>query len=720
MKKIGILTSGGDSPGMNPAIRAVVRTAISAGKEVVGIMGGYQGILDQRFKPLLWHDVGSIIQRGGTIIGTGRYPAFWEKAIRKKAVDILKSNGIEGLVVIGGDGSFTGALALWEDFQFPVVGIPGTIDNDIWGTDFSLGTDTALNLGVEALDRLRDTAEAHKRVFVVEMFGNQSGYLVTLCGLAAGAVHILVPERPVGAQDLDALAEKISSWYSKAVNQANWDEMPRNAIIVIAEGAKLAHLPTERLDNKLNKIRDVQYRLEKKLRPVGGDCRITVLGHTQRGGSPSAFERILGTRLGAEAVKVLEKEKEAYMVGIKGNKLEKTPLKDVIRETRRLQEYPHENQVLKELIALQDTLSETNPPLPKKPGSKKLLILTSGADAPGMNMGIRAVARLARRKGWQSFGVRHGFSSLLSGKAETFRELDWEDVHMGKMVLEGSFLGNERRKDIKEEDVQQIWKAVHDQEIDALVVFGGIHSFEACHKLSQAPGYKPIMFLPATISNNIPGTDMCIGADTGLNNLVTVLDKSRDTGTALQRVLVVETMGRNCGWLAIHAALAGGAEAVFDKETGVSLGQLEQVTTYLKKAFNRPGKAAQKSAVIILNERAGELFSARTIADILAQETGHEARVVNPGQMQRGGPPSAFDRVLSCYLAGRAVEELERAFEAGDKGAFVIGWNDGKVSARRLDGLVQEFAPDGEGILYNRAKEDHELLRRLSERPDEG
>jgi 6-phosphofructokinase 1 len=718
IKKIGILTSGGDSPGMNPAIRAAVRTAIFKGIEVVGIIGGYQGILNRKFKPLQWHDMGRIIQRGGTILGTGRYPEFQELSTRQKAVEILKSEGMDGLIVIGGDGSFRGAKALWDDFHYPVVGIPGTIDNDIWGTDFSLGTDTALNLGVQALDRLRDTAESHKRVFVVEMFGNQSGYLVTLCGLAAGAAHILVPEKPVVEGDLDDLADRIKKWYSQAVNQSVWDELPRNAIIVIAEGAKLGHLPGERLDNNLMKVRDIHGRLEKKLNEVGGDCRVAVLGHTQRGGSPSSFDRILGARLGAKAVEVLIQEKGAFMVGVKGRNLVTRRLDDVLENTKRLQEHPHENKELKMLVELQNSLSEVDPPLPANPGSKKLLILTSGADAPGMNMGIRAVVRFACRKGWKCFGAFNGFSSLLNGGMEGIQELDWEDVHMGKMVLGGSFLGTERRKEIQEADVEQVWQVIDSKGIDGLVIFGGIHSFQACYQLNSYPGRKPIAFIPATISNNIPGTDMCIGADTGLNNIVTVLDKAKDTGTALQRILVVQTMGRSCGWLAIHAALAGGAEAVFDKETGVSLDKLEHVTGYLKKAFSRHGMEAQKTGVIILNERAGEIFSAGTIADILAYETKHEARVVNPGQMQRGGPPSAFDRVLACYFGNQAVEELERVFQENDNEAFVVGWNDGHTTVNRLNSLHKISGEDLEGMLYPRATSDHELLKRLSERPD--
>lgn len=716
LEKIAVLTSGGDCPGMNPAIRAVARAAISKGIRVVGVYDGYQGILERRFKNLEWHHVARIIQRGGTILRTARFPEFKEEEVRREAVRVLKEEGIDGLVVIGGDGSLTGAKVLWEGFGFPVIGIPATIDNDIWGTDFSLGTDTALNLGVQALDRLRDTAESHKRVFVVEMFGNQSGYLVVLCGLAAGATHLLVPERPVSEVDLEKLSDRIKWWYVKAGENSNWDEMPRNAMIVISEGAKFLHLPGEPKDNSLKKVMEVRDRLENKLSQVGGDCRVAVLGHTQRGGSPSAFDRILGAKLGAEAVRVLEETKGGYMVGLSGNAFKATRLEEVLSNTLSIQKEPTQNEKLKELIDLQGSIGEATPELPPKEGPN-ILILTSGADAPGMNMAARAVVRRACRYGWQCFGVDHGFSPLMEGRAGDIFELEWEDVHTGKMVLGGSFLGSKRTEEMSERDLEQVWETINARNISGVVVLGGSHAFSLCQKLMASPQRKPLVFVPATISNNLPGTDMSIGADTCLNTLVSVLDKCKDTGTALKRIQVVQTMGRINGWLAIHTALAGGAETVFDMETGVSLKKLKKVARYLKEAYNRREGEAQKTGIVLLNERAGEIFSAETIRDILAREVEQEVRIVNPGQMQRGGLPSAFDRILGSRLGIEAVEQLRRAFSAKSHSAVLVGWENGESVTHSLEELFQKFNPTIEGIPYLKAERDHELLRILSERP---
>lgn len=715
-EKIAVLTSGGDCPGMNPAIRAVTRAAISKGMKVVGIYDGYQGILERRFKNLEWHHVARIIQRGGTILRTARFLEFKEKKVRKKAIDILREEGIDGLVVIGGDGSLTGAKKLWDEFGFPIVGIPATIDNDIWGTDFSLGTDTALNLGVQALDRLRDTAESHKRVFVVEMFGNQSGYLVILCGLAAGATHLLVPERPVSEKDLEGLADKIQKWYVKAGENSQWDEMPRNAMVVISEGAKFLHMPEELKDKSLRKVTEVQDRLERKLSLVGGDCRVVVLGHTQRGGSPSAFDRILGTKLGAEAVRALVDTKGGYMVGLSGNTFQSTRLEDVLANTWSIQKEPTQNEKLKKLIHLQGSIGEVTPGLPPQNGPK-ILVLTSGADAPGMNMAVRAAVRRACRNGWQCFGVDRGFSPLLEGRADDIFELGWEAVHTGKMVLGGSFLGSKRTERMSEGEMEEVWKTINAKDISGVVVLGGSHAFALCQKLMASSQRKPLVFIPATISNNLPGTDMSIGADTCLNSLVSVLDKCKDTGTALKRIQVVQTMGRINGWLAINAALAGGAEAVFDTETGISLKKLKRVARYLKKAYERPGKEAQKTGIVLLNERAGEIFSAETIRDVLACEVGEEARIVNPGQMQRGGLPSAFDRTLGSLLGIGAVEQLEKAFSAKSHSAVLVGWESGEVVTHSLEELFKKFNPSREGIKYSKAGRDHELLRILSEKP---
>lgn len=286
IRRIGVLTSGGDSPGMNPCIRAVVRCALDRGMEVWGIRRGYAGLMANDFCPLGARDVGGIIQRGGTILFSSRAPEFRTEAGQRQALRNLYQNGIEGLVTIGGNGTLSGALALHRR-GYPVMGISSTIDNDIYGADPSIGVDTALNTILQAVDKIRDTASSHQRVFLVEVMGRNRGYLALMSGIAAGAEVILIPEVET---TLEEVAQTIADAYVRGKSFA---------VIIIAEGAKL-------------KIGEVARYLEEK--DVGYEVRVTMLGHVQRGGTASAFDRILATRLGAAAVEALASGESGKMV----------------------------------------------------------------------------------------------------------------------------------------------------------------------------------------------------------------------------------------------------------------------------------------------------------------------------------------------------------------------------------------------------------------------
>jgi len=301
MNRIGVLTSGGDSPGMNAAIRAVVRTGIARGVEVVGFMRGYQGIVEKDFISLESKSVGGIISRGGTILRTARSKDFREEAGRKTAVANLLDLGIEGLVVIGGDGSLTGALTLHQEFGFRVMGVPGSIDNDIAGTDFSIGFDTAVNTAVEAIDRIRDTAYSHDRVFVVEVMGRSNGFIALEAGLAAGVEAILMPEVPFSLNDV---VEQL---------QAGAKRGKKSSIIVCAEGAIEAS--------------EVYAFLTIK---TGFEVRPIVLGHMQRGGSPTAFDRVLALRLSSFATTRLLGGFTGEMAGVEGGKLVSHSLEQIL------------------------------------------------------------------------------------------------------------------------------------------------------------------------------------------------------------------------------------------------------------------------------------------------------------------------------------------------------------------------------------------------------
>lgn len=305
MRRIGVITSGGDAPGMNAAIRAVVRAGISRGSEVVGFYHGYAGIIQKESVVLTTSSVGGIITMGGTMLRTARSREFREHWGREQAVGNLHEMEIEGLVVIGGDGSLTGALALHEEFDFPVMGVPGSIDNDISGTDFSIGFDTAVNTAVEAIDRLRDTAYSHERVFVIEVMGRKNGFIAVDAGLAGGAEAILIPEVPYS---LATICQNIVDASERG---------KRSSIIVVAEGAARAE--------------DIKNFIEKK---THFEARYLVLGHMQRGGSPTAFDRVLGLRLGAFAANRLISGFRGEMAGVDGGKLVSHPLGYVLSTER--------------------------------------------------------------------------------------------------------------------------------------------------------------------------------------------------------------------------------------------------------------------------------------------------------------------------------------------------------------------------------------------------
>jgi 6-phosphofructokinase 1 len=299
MKRIGVLTSGGDAPGMNAAIRAVVRTAIYNGLEVYGIMRGYAGLIDGQFEKMNVLSVGNIIQRGGTILKTARSEEFKTPTGRKIAAQHLKKFKIEGLVVIGGDGTFRGACDLHKEWGIKIIGIPGTIDNDLYGTDYTIGFDTAVNTAVECIDKIRDTAQSLERIFFVEVMGRASGFIAFDAGIAGGAEEILIPETKT---DLKELWNKL---------KAGIDRGKLSNIILVAEGDEAGGA----LD------------IAKKIKDISGiDYRVTILGHIQRGGSPSAYDRLLASRLGVRAVECLLKGKYNIMVGDVGRKIVETPL----------------------------------------------------------------------------------------------------------------------------------------------------------------------------------------------------------------------------------------------------------------------------------------------------------------------------------------------------------------------------------------------------------
>jgi len=323
IKKIGVLTSGGDAPGMNAAIRAVVRACSYYSIGCAGIYRGYQGLIEGDFKNLSPRHVSNIVNRGGTILKSARSKEFRTKDGRAKAYEQLKTAGIDALVLIGGDGTFTGGMVFNNEYNFPCIGIPGTIDNDIFGTNYTIGFDTALNTVIEVIDKIRDTASSHNRLFFVEVMGRDAGFIALNAGVGAGAEEILIPEEDLG---LDRLLEALKR--SKRSGKSS-------SIVVVSEGDKIGKSVFELADY-----------VEENLPQY--EVRVSVLGHMQRGGSPSCFDRVLATRLGVKAVELLLDGKTNLMVGIVNNKIETTELEKAVKGY---------HEINKELLRVSDIMS---------------------------------------------------------------------------------------------------------------------------------------------------------------------------------------------------------------------------------------------------------------------------------------------------------------------------------------------------------------------------
>ena len=323
VKRIGVLTSGGDAPGMNAAVRAVVRTAAFLKLESVAIYQGYQGLIDDKTQIMNPRSVNNIINKGGTILKSARCTEFHNTEGRKKAFETIKKHKIDSLIIIGGDGSFTGAMIFQSEFKIPVVGIPGTIDNDIFGTSHTIGYDTALNTVIDAIDKIRDTAISHNRLFFVEVMGRDAGHIALNTGIGAGAEEILIPEENMG---LERLLESLSRSEKSGKS---------SSIVVIAEGDKTG-----------KNVFDIAEYIEKNM--PNYDVRVSVLGHMQRGGRPTCFDRVLASRMGVKAVESLNEGKSNAMVGLKEDEIILTPLEKAIKG---------KSEINKDLVRVSDILS---------------------------------------------------------------------------------------------------------------------------------------------------------------------------------------------------------------------------------------------------------------------------------------------------------------------------------------------------------------------------
>ncbi len=704
-KVIGILTSGGDAPGMNAALRSVVRSAINLGAQVYAIYEGYQGMVDggKQIAAMTWDDVGGIMQRGGTAIGTARCVEFRTRAGRLKAVKNLLAVGIDHLVVIGGDGSLTGANLLRQEWaglvtelaekgeispetaaQHPnlaIVGLVGSIDNDFSGTDMTIGADSALHRITDALDQIGSTADSHQRTFIIEVMGRNCGYLALMSCLSGTAHWVFLPESPPETDDWESLmCEVIAA--GRAAGR-------RHSMIIIAEGSR------DRFGNPITSAH-LSKVLEERL---GEDARVTILGHVQRGGAPSAFDRWMSTLVGHAAAQELltnDPAAEPQVIGMRYNRVTRLPLMECVQKTQSVaeaiasQDFERAMELrggsFKEQFQIQRTLIRAlpHPPNPEK-RRLRLAILTDGAPAPGMNTAVRAAVRMAIDQGHTVLAVKNGFEGFITAELE---EYNWMSVH-GWGSTGGSKLGVSR-KDLANRDLYAIARTLEDRQIEGLLVIGGWDAYQSAYLLSSQrelfPAFNiPMICLPASIDNNLPGSELSIGADTALNSIVEVLDKIKQSAVATRRCFVVEVMGGYCGYLALMSGLSSGAEQVYMNEEGVKLSDLEADLNQMISEF-RQGK---RISLIIRNEKANPLYTANFMA-ALFEEEGHElfdVRSTILGHMQQGGNPSPFDRIQATRLATRCVDYLTKEAENRSTGGAFIGIQGGTIKIHPLEDM---------------------------------
>ncbi len=696
MKRIGVFTSGGDAQGMNAAVRAVVRTALDRGVEAYAIYEGFQGLVDggDRIRPITWNDVGGILHQGGTIIGSARCNEFRERSGRLKAVRNLLLHKIEGLVVIGGDGSLSGAEVLYDEWasltaelvssgeisqkvadqhaSILIVGIIGSIDNDMFGSDVTTGVDTALHRIIEATDAITSTAASHQRSFVVEVMGRHCGYLALMSALASGADWVLIPENPPNVDDWE---ETMCRLVHKGREAGR-----RDSLIIIAEGAQ------DRDGNPITR-EHIKHVLESRL---GEDTRITVLGHVQRGGSPSAFDRNLSTLLGTAAVEELlscEPTSKPFVMGMRGNKISRTPLGESLSITRSIADAMASKdfeeavrlrgQSFQESFRIVRTLvrSFPHPPLDDR-RRLRVAILHGGALAPGMNTAVRAAVRLGADSGHRMLGVYHGFKGLIEGNIE---ELDWMSVN-GWAGRGGADLGSNRYVP-SGSDFYAIARNLEEHKIDALLMVGGWHGYQGAVELHRQrhdfPSFDiPIICLPASISNNLPGAELSVGADTALNSIVTAVDKIKQSAVAARRTFVVEVMGHYCGYLAAMSALATGAERVYLHEESVTLADLVDDINMLTKGF-RMGK---RLGLMIRSEKAHEIYTTSFMHALFEEEGGglFDVRESILGHLQQGGAPTPFDRIMATRLATHCIKFLDEQINVSEPRSVCIGQIEGE------------------------------------------
>ncbi|KXL46685.1 hypothetical protein M433DRAFT_65305 [Acidomyces richmondensis BFW] len=705
-KRIAVMTSGGDSPGMSGAVRAVVRQTIASGCTAFAVYEGYQGLVDggDKIKEMQWEDVRGWLSEGGTLIGTARCMAFMERAGRLTAANNMIEKGIDALVICGGDGSLTGAdkfRAEWPSLMeelvstgkrtekqvepyrhLNIVGLVGSIDNDLSGTDATIGCYSSLHRICQAIDYIDATAFSHQRAFVIEVMGRHCGWLALMAGVSCGADYIFIPENPPKGDWEDEMTEIVKQHRLMG---------KRKTIVVVAEGAHdrdLKHISPGHVKDCLTKR-------------VGLDTRVTTLGHVQRGGPPTAYDRMLATLQGVEAVKaVLEATPEtpSPVICIVENKIVRKPLLDAIAKTKEvaaniekkdfeaaMKGRDAEFDEFLQAFNITTATDKTHLELPKEK-RLRIGIIHVGAPAGGMNAATRAAVAYCLTKGHTPVALHNGFPGLCRHHSDkplgSVREMGWLDAE-NWASRGGSEIGTNRG--LPSADMDTTAFAFEKYNIEAL--------FYDAFKI-------PMVVLPATVSNNVPGTEYSVGSDTCLNALIDYCDAIKQSASASRRrVFVVETQGGYSGYIATIAGLSIGAVAVYTPEEGIHLNMLVEDIKFLKDQFAKDAGRERSGKIILSNEKASKVYTTELIANIIKEESGgrFDSRFAVPGHVQQGGTPSPMDRVRavrfgvkSCqYLesfAGKSKEEINE----DPMSAAVIGIRGARVKFSPMEKIERE------------------------------
>ncbi|QSZ36961.1 hypothetical protein DSL72_009053 [Monilinia vaccinii-corymbosi] len=691
-RRIAIMTSGGDSPGMNGVVRACVRMAIYKGCEPYCIYEGYEGLVQggKFIKKMGWEDVRGWQTEGGTLIGTARCMAFYERPGRLQAAKNMVLHGIDALIICGGDGSLTGADKFRSEWpgliteliekkelseqqvapfkHLNIVGLVGSIDNDMSGTDATIGCFSALGKICEMVDYIEQTASSHSRAFVIEVMGRHCGWLALMAGVATGADFIFIPEKP-----------RSDDWKEEMhkVIQKHRQLGKRKTIVIVAEGAQ---------DQGGNKITPemIKVHLADK-NGLALDTRISTLGHVQRGGSACAYDRYLSTLQGIEAVNaVLDATPETVtpFIAINQNKITRKPLVQSVIDTQEVAK-AIEAKDFDKAMGLRDaefsdfydsysitTATDVNDDM-RLPENKRMriAIVHVGAPAGGVNAATRAAVAYCLTRGHTPIAIHNGFAGFArhyQNNPGSVRDFDWLEVD-GWASKGGSEIGMNRELP-SESGMPLIASLFEKFKIDGLLIIGGFEGFHALSELRQAREKYPSLcipmtLLPATISNNVPGTEYSIGSDTCLNELVRYCDTIKQSASASRRrVFVIETQGGRSGYVATMAGLAVGASAVYTPEEGVSIAMLSADIAHLKKVFAQDSGQSRAGRLILINEKASKVYHAKLIADMIREEAcdRFESRDSIPGHVQQGGTPSPMDRTRAVRLAIKCIEHLEK------------------------------------------------------------